>query len=221
MLITSSKYFRNREHGDDRFFRYKKKGVRVFGVLDGVSCASGAVASQLATKWIKRRKPTTIEEVVESIQAFHDWITRHLGDTTQTTIAVAILSKGKIEVASVGDSPVYLVDNNGCSIAQVNELDSWPDDPAVVTQVVGADDIEVNVSELKLPRKGFVLLCSDGVSDNLSMEDLFALCVGMPRARTVVKRLRQTMRKLRKTGKGHVYDSFKPDDETAVVVRFS
>lgn len=220
MKLRSSKLFRNKEHGDDRYLRYRKNKTPVFVVLDGVSCASGAAASQLTKHKLKRCKPSSADALVECITQFHTWLTRHVGDEAQTTITACVIEGQVAKTVSVGDSPIYLVDSKRATIRKINRLDSIPGDPSAVTQVIGAGEISPHVQTTKLPARGYLLLCTDGVSDNLTEKELLDVCSGTSHPSVVKRRLKRALKACKRENKGHVYGEFKPDDQTALIIRF-
>ena len=102
-----------------------------------------------------------------------------------TTVVCALLSNGQLIVAHVGDSRLYVLDEN--RLVQLTQDDSWAatvlgskeasSGPLatrhVLTNVLGArPDTEVHLLERELPGNKTLLLCSDGLHGSVPHETL-------------------------------------------------
>jgi protein phosphatase len=105
-----------------------------------------------------------------------------------TTAAVVLAAKGKPLVAHVGDSRVYLFRDG--QLKQLTQDHSWVGEQIragvlsdadarrhpwrnVVTRALsGGDDPQVDIAELDLRKGDRLLLCSDGLSGVITLEDI-------------------------------------------------
>lgn len=78
-----------------------------------------------------------------------------------TTLVAAILDNEKLYVGNVGDSRLYIINEEG--IEQITEDHTAG---AVLTRVVGCfPDVEVDLTELTLKKDDIILMCCDGLTD--------------------------------------------------------
>jgi protein phosphatase len=109
-----------------------------------------------------------------------------------TTVVAALISGSTLTFATIGDSRIYLVQNH--AIQQLTQDDSWlatlraqePDiDPAqlehhplrhVITKAVGTlADTELTIHERPLVKDDLLLMCSDGLHDLVSDQEMLAI----------------------------------------------
>ena len=78
-----------------------------------------------------------------------------------TTLVAAILDNEKLYVGNVGDSRLYIINEE--EIKQITEDHTTG---AVLTRVVGCfPDVEVDLTELTLKKEDIILMCCDGLTD--------------------------------------------------------
>ena len=78
-----------------------------------------------------------------------------------TTLVAAILDNEKLYVGNVGDSRLYIINEE--EIKQITEDHTAG---AVLTRVVGCfPDVEVDLTELTLKKEDIILMCCDGLTD--------------------------------------------------------
>ena len=105
-----------------------------------------------------------------------------------TTVVAAVVRNGNAVVANVGDSRVYLVDDNitqlttDHSIVQtlIESGKITAEDAKVhprknvITRALGAEsDVAVDIAEYNLYENNTLLLCTDGLTNFVSEEDIF------------------------------------------------
>lgn len=107
-----------------------------------------------------------------------------------TTLILAVVHDGKCSIGSIGDSRAYLLRESimqitgdqtvGAFLAQCDGVEEDDIDPAywhVLTQAVGANpDLEPELIEMSLKNDDILILCSDGLSDMLSDDEIKAVC---------------------------------------------
>ena len=166
-------------------------------VADGMGGhACGEVASDLAVKDIASvyAKTHSLPQAIQSahhrvISAVHEG----LGQSGMGTTVVAVESDNhKYKVAWVGDSRAYLWDNSSSQLTQVSEdhslmvrlinaglltVDDAKTHPQrhMITQCLGSteiEDVEVGEYENEWDANQELILCSDGLSDELDDSDI-------------------------------------------------
>lgn len=198
----------------------------IFAVADGVGGYSGAKeASSMAIESLKSNALRIVDEGTfsEVIATIHWGIqekARKLGFVNMgTTLAAAkVLQKDDYSAvvlcANVGDSPILLFSRGVVKQVYVDDSHRSLDRRAMfgITQYLGLDlDLDIHVSRLRCMAGDVLLLCSDGITDNLvaaygDYDELSRLMLNHPSSEKVVKKAMQT--------------GLKPDDMTAVLVFF-
>lgn len=120
--------------------------------------------------------------VYEAAQKSPQW--RGMG----TTVAAAVLTENRLSYAHVGDSRIYLVrsgsivqltDDHSCARkeADQNEIQALSSDMNnVLTRAVGIEaQVEVDVGELTVFEGDLLLLCTDGLYNMVSDEDILQI----------------------------------------------
>ena len=193
----------------------------VAAVADGVGGYSGAKdASSYAIDFLKRNASKINDEssLTQLIYEIHSGIQEKAGKlgflNMGTTLAVAkVLPKDQVIVGNIGDSPILLFRNN--EIIPIYEDDSHrSEDPMSmygIIQYLGLDcDLEIHTKSVQCTQGDALLLCSDGVTDNLlNSESGKAKLAGLAKsgdARGIVI--------------AAIDQRIKPDDMTAVLISF-
>ena len=157
----------------------------VFAVADGVGGYEGAkLASELAVKTLEQRMKgiTNEEELRTCLQEMHTEMlakAKELGYPLMgTTIAVTkIFEEGRtILSANVGDSPIFLIRAGEATPLYYDDSQRFknPKNTWSLTQYVGfgPENLEVHSRTTAFREGDVLLLCSDGVSDNILAHDM-------------------------------------------------
>ena len=187
---------RSRDHNEDNFGEDAKLGLWV--VADGMGGhAAGEVASDLAVSHIFRLV-TDGMAVSEAVSKTHDLIrgapSQGIGAPGMgTTVVAAQLTGGSYRIYWVGDSRAYLQGPEGLRRLTADHsyvqqlLDQGVITPeqaevhperSVITQCLGAEGLQaVQVSEVagELYQGDLLLLCTDGLTGEVSEEDIAAV----------------------------------------------
>jgi PPM family protein phosphatase len=168
-------------------------------VADGMGGhQAGEVASRLAVETIRHVFLRNDAEPAEALSTAIRVANRSVFDESEsdpekqgmgTTVVCALLHNGRAYLANVGDSPAFLVRGN--EAMQVTQDHSWvaeevsrgvlqAEDAAnhpyrhILTRCLGVtEDVEVQVYEpLELYSGDVLILCSDGLSEHVHLEDL-------------------------------------------------
>lgn len=228
--------FEHPERNEDAYFINEKNlTAGVFDGLGGHM--AGEVASQLAAKVInqeldKLKEVDKTDKIIEKIKKAFTKTNRtiklevpknHQYLNMATTASVVKIIKDKLIAANVGDSRVYLK-RKGKKLKQLTRDDSYVQELVdagqitkeeatthpfrnIVTQTLGVGYQSVKINTIKINQSDLVLICSDGVHDNLSDEDIEK---SLPDIKNLVKIAYQI-------SQGTSLRS-KPDDITAVII---
>lgn len=160
-------------------------------VADGMGGhAAGAVASTHAASTLASATPqdsadvaTTLRRIDADLQAMTDPAAAGLG----TTVAAVLLSKEDGVHLGVGDSRVYLA--NGGYLAQISTDHRGPG--GGLTQCLGGrtDGSPLRITTEPLNTTGRLLLCSDGLSDLVPLEEMETLLASTADPTRIVKSL--------------------------------
>lgn len=170
----------------------------LFAVADGMGGhAAGEVASKLAMEEVFRRfynfEGTPREALSAAIAAANEALIEKAASATQyaglgTTLVAALLRGDSLTIANVGDSRAYLFRQN--TLSQITHDHSWvaeqltagvlsPEEAErhpyrnVITHSLGPDrDPTPDFFRLSLQPGDLVLLCSDGLTNMVSNEEL-------------------------------------------------
>lgn len=194
---------KQRKLNEDSYFVYRNENLVGGMVADGMGGENaGEVASSMAVQIIKEHIINTYSPEMDYVEAgemvrkaflkANDKIYQYSQTDTSlegmgTTATLAILYKGKIISAHVGDSRTYLIDNG--AINQITKDHSYVQEllargeitrefadrhPAknYITRAVGTDislKVDISISDY---HGETVLLCSDGLTNMLSDEQI-------------------------------------------------
>ena len=105
-----------------------------------------------------------------------------------TTLVAAAVSNERVTIINVGDSRAYLIDANGISritrdhslvedmiaLGEITELEAREHpNKNLITRAVGTEEtIEGDFYTLTLPKGAYILLCSDGLSNLVSEQEM-------------------------------------------------
>jgi serine/threonine protein phosphatase PrpC len=170
-------------------------------ILNGIESASGAVSA------LGLGAATTLAAV-----EFQDFSVRpyHVGDS----MILVVGQRGKIKLQTVSHSPVGFAVEAGV----LGEAEAMHhEDRHLVSNVLGAPDMRIEMgSTIELAARDTVLIASDGLADNLRLEEIVERVRTSP-IRDVANRLAEdTRRRMDQPREG---EPSKPDDLTFVGFR--
>ena len=164
---------------------------------------AGEVAGKLCSEWLQRdfnnlslndrqkNISITVSNLIKDISKKINKLSKDYAEykNMMTTIVSALFYQEKLYLHSIGDSRCYLLRNN--KFEQLTDDDSqiWDlyksgeiskDDlrthprKNIITNAVGADDeFSIHIYEKEILVNDLFLMCSDGLSDMISDEDIF------------------------------------------------
>jgi len=195
----------NGKKNDDSTAFIRQGERAILCIADGVgSMESSDLASGYCTQFVKlwakdkdankMGRKTTLRELGDLYYKLHEdllAICKDKGEELGTTLIVAIVGVGKMILASVGDSRVYVRQNGSCkqitkdqTVAQgerEGEVFEGYDIPesekkTMLTQWLGSGKVEPNIKyyEIELEEDVDILLCTDGLYSSFSEKELYA-----------------------------------------------
>lgn len=155
-----------------------------------------------------------------------------IGGGAATTLAVAQIVDGRARTYHVGDSEVLIVNSRGAIKSQTiahapvayGVHSGWIDavDALVhehrnlVSNVIGSTEMRIEIGPpIRLAQRDIVLVCSDGITDNLHAEEIGAEICGRT-AQGAVQAVLESLDRRRELESGELY---KDDDATLVTYR--
>jgi len=194
-----------RNTNEDRVLATSIGELYLLAVADGIGgCAAGEVASSVALREVEEFLRANLGEGVnrnivrESIVRANKEVyllSRENPEYTGmgTTIVLALVSEDRTVVANVGDSRAYLVSQDQAqrittdhSVVQTllarglitDEQARYHPDRAVLTRALGVDpEVEIDAHDVEIPTGHILLLCSDGLTDTLTDEEIREIIV--------------------------------------------
>jgi serine/threonine protein phosphatase PrpC len=181
-----------RRRNEDAFLCSPSLGV--FAVADGLGgLSAGDVASKAAIDQLEAIAPRTgpeleaLRELVELAHRAVQEVSRAISPESlaATTLLFARALDGRLQLAWAGDSPGFLWRDG--ELRQVtrdhNVLNESPEEallglvnPHAITRCLGQPEpLEAELAELELQPGDRVLLCSDGITNELELEELAEL----------------------------------------------
>lgn len=214
----------------------------VLAVADGMGGArAGEKASELAVKTLKKSLKTAAEQedtirsgILDGFELAHESV-RGLGVGAGTTLAVVEIHDRQVRPYHVGDSMILALGRQGK--VKLNPSFHSPvgyglrggfldeaeamlhEERHVVSNVIGAADMHIEIgSALELADNDTVLVASDGLADNLHVDEIVE-CV---RKGAVDEALAELVKKCRERMEGATNGQpSKADDLTCILFRFS
>lgn len=146
-------------------------------VADGLGGHPGGdVASRSAVRALLDLAPGSAEELVDAVLAANDRLHDEMDEATSgmgTTVAAVLVLDDSVVVANVGDSPVYVLeqDTSPPQLVQLTVDDVPPAEVSrsgMVTQSLGGFDrleaVDVHLHEDDHPAPRRLVVCTDGLS---------------------------------------------------------
>jgi len=212
----------------------------VLAVADGLGGApAGQLASTVAVESIEEAMRQSLKEghdarwgILNGFERANERVLA-LGVGAGTTLTVAELSERSVRAYHVGDSFVLVTGGRGKTKLQtmphspvgygvesglLDEKDAMHhEERHIVSNAIGSTDLRIDVGlPLELAVRDTLLLASDGLSDNLHMDEIVATVRKDPLRRAARRLAERALERMRGAGQG---EPSKPDDLTFVVFR--
>lgn len=190
-----------RTNNEDYIGCYEDDNKKIYIVADGLGGHNaGEIASKIAVNtvinYIKSQKKiddlskTLIEAINKAnVEIFHLSSSNAEYQGMGTTITAGLISKGELCIANVGDSRCYVVgDNSIIKITKDHSLVQLLLDDGkinskqalnhpnknIITRALGIKhNVKIDTYQLELSKIRKILLCTDGLTNELSEEEIF------------------------------------------------
>ncbi len=212
----------------------------VLAVADGVGGArqgreAASITLRTLAALIKKAPPegeSLRSVILDAVEAANRDILA-LGVGAATTLAVAEVSRGQVRSYHVGDSEVFSVGQRGRMKLSVTphsptgfgrEAGLLDEDEALLhderhmlSNVLGTEDMRIEVgTAVQLAQRDTVLLASDGLVDNLRVDEIVAVVRKGPLGDAADELVRRATARMGEVSEAH---PSKPDDLTVVLFR--
>lgn len=183
-----------REHNEDAFFSSAEEGLAL--IADGMGGhAAGEVASEITVRTFKEIKPSA-DNLVATAMESHQRIVAHAEENVESrgmgsALVAAKFEKQTVTVCWVGDSRAYIFNEESglqpltsdhsyvqwlLENGQINEHQARiHPDRNLVTQCLGVSPPDPEINTVPWQYDDIVLLCSDGLTDELDDEGIEAI----------------------------------------------
>ena len=218
--ITSCGFARSGKNESQDSFEVKARGETIIAVLadgagtarDGREASSRIVQSLVANyearpaTWSPQRALTEFTKLINRT-LYQESMSRYQAPEMVSTVAVAVIEGNRLYGVNVGDSRVYVSRNGIMTQLSNDHVEKDERFSHVLSRAIGiAPDVEPHSFEMDLADGDIALLCSDGVTNELSDEVLEKRLQHRASARAIVS-----------SAKEHAQGEL-PDDMSAVVV---
>lgn len=189
-----------RHNNEDNLKKYEDSFKRIYIVADGMGGhKAGEVASKLAVDFIVEyfKSLNTVDKPISNIKEAIKLSNKEIFEFSRksinlngmgTTITAALIIGNKAYIANVGDSSCYLYNNN--ELKKITKDHSFVqeliDDGTIteaqafnhpnkniITRALGTNiDVEVDIFEIAFKEKDKLILCTDGLTNELEKDEI-------------------------------------------------
>lgn len=194
-----------RKINEDSIGYYEEDTIKIYIVADGMGGHNaGEIASSVAvettieyvkaSKFVADGREILTKAIIASNEKIYSLAQKNEDmNGMGTTITACLITGNKIFIANIGDSSCYIVNNNIMKVTKdhslVQELideGSITEDQArnhpsknIITRALGtSSSVEVDIYELSLGAVNKVILCSDGLTNEVSGNEMLEIIRG-------------------------------------------
>ena len=209
----------NSAHGDDSFLT-RPLGDNGFldVVMDGVTGHGGEEASRTLKEALEGATITSMKDVEEVLQSINEEFFQIGGGRfLLTTVSAALFTEGKLEIIGAGDSPVFIVgpDSHQQLAGRVGGFLH-----VGVARAIGAGPELTGLarSQVEAQRGSRLVLATDGLSDNMLIEDLADMVRQAASPEAAAQSINETIERYLQEGRmpERLGRRFRHDDRTAI-----
>ena len=210
----------NAAHGEDAFvIRELGETSCMDAVLDGLTYCEGSYASNFTAQHLQSSELPALDDLVGVLRQANETLFQGgRGRSLLTTVSVALKVGTDLHVINVGDSPGYLVRGG-----QATELTSKSQSvmlPSMITIVLGLrEELAYEYKKVELQPGDRLLLITDGISNNLTPEEMAVVVQSASSAQAAADALGELLAERRRLRQGTTepFSTFREDDRTAVI----
>ena len=239
-VVTRPSPLRRGANQDEACVHYVEPGAFVFAIADGLGGGpDGDIAARVALEALTRQvqqavpgEATLRSHIIDGIEAANRAVQR-LESQAATTLVVVEVCRGEMRSYHVGDSVALLANRQGrvkfetlshspvaygVEAGMIEREDAMHhSERHLVFNVVGTDEMRIEVGpRVPLAHRDTVILASDGVLDNLRLEELAELA---SRGRLEAAVQSSADAASRRMANPEADEPSKPDDLTLVLFR--
>jgi serine/threonine protein phosphatase PrpC len=208
----------NSVHGEDTYLT-RDLGNNSFldAVMDGVTNHGGGEASQSLSEALAEATISSPGDVVAVLKEVNEeFFQTGGGRYLLSTVSVALFLSGRLYIISAGDSPVYLV-RPGNFRQLTGRLGGFL--PVGAARALGVSErLDLTHAEVMIEPGDRLVLATDGVSDNLSTDELYQIVREAPSASQAAEQVNNTIAALISEGRtpSMLGGRYRRDDRTAI-----
>jgi len=210
----------NSAHGEDSFLS-KNLGDGEFldVVMDGVTGHGGEQASTELKEALESEDLHNSEEIVKLLSEVNaDFYSVGAGRFLLTTVSAVLGRGGKLQIVSAGDSPVYLINEEGHQRLSGHAGGFLH---VGVARAIGASEELGATTQVEVtPSPGDrILLATDGITDNMTIEELAEVIRNASTPEQAAETIEDTIKE--RLQEGRVPETigvrFRYDDRTGII----
>ena len=162
----------NEAHGEDTLLTRDLGNHRFLdAVMDGVTKHGGKEASGSLLEALSTAKIASPEDVVAVLEQLNEeYFQTGGGKYLLSTVSTALFLEDRLHIISAGDSPIFLIRSN--EMQQLSGRKGGFLAVGVARSIGAAEHLELHRVEAKVQPGDRLVLATDGVSDNLTSEEL-------------------------------------------------
>lgn len=197
---TSFGFARSEKKESQDSFEVKSWGETIIAVVaDGAGTArdgkeaSSRIVHSLVSNYEARPKTWSPQKALTEFTKlinrtlYQESLSRYEGPEMVSTLAAAVIEGDKLYGLNVGDSRVYVARGGNLTQLSNDHVENAPTMKHVLNRAIGlAAEVEPHCFEMDLSDGDIALLCSDGISNVLSDDDLNARLSHRASARSIV-----------------------------------
>ena len=210
----------NSAHGEDSFLSKDLGGGEFLDVvMDGVTGHGGEQASTELKEALDGEELNGSEEVVKLLSEMNaDFYSVGAGRFLLTTVSAVLGRGGKLQIISAGDSPVFLINKEGHRRLSGHAGGFLH---VGVARAIGASEELGSPTQVEVtPSPGDrILLATDGITDNMTIEELAELIRNASTPQQDAEEIEDTIKE--RLQEGRVPETigvrFRYDDRTGII----
>jgi len=140
----------------------------IYAVFDGIGgLSNGQLASYISSNILSKNKDKNINDILNIINNNILEYNKNNNTNMGTTASIVKLSKNRIDIYEVGDSPIFILDDN--KLVKIVEHDS---NDNMLNNYLGCNNLNIKNKSFKLKNKGKILICSDGLTKEVGINEI-------------------------------------------------
>ena len=211
----------NSVHGEDGYLVRELSDTACLDVvLDGVSRFGGKEAAELAAETLQRATFQKVEDLFAVLQQINaNLYLQGGGRFLMSTIVVTLKLSDELHIVRAGDSLAYVVREG--AIYETTPIAEGPYATAITGGLGFRQSFSYSYSKMMLRSGDRLVLMTDGIADNLALEELVSIVNEASAPQGIVDVLQgfineKKVSRMGPTGYTHVY----VEDDRSLVVRF-